>query len=139
MANWIGTSRTNYVLCTDRTGLVNSLEGFAIDVRFNDDDQVMFMDEGSDDGNWPFYRTTEEGEEEDFDWALHVMPFIAEGEVLVVAQAGAEKRRYVTGWSEAYVRKGKEVSSVAVSINDIYQKASHEFGIPAERISVAEY
>jgi hypothetical protein len=104
------------------------------------DGTVMFMDEDGLDGHWPSF--SHDGTDM-FSWEEHVMPFIKEGEVLVVMQSGAEKHRYVTGCAEAYVRKGKRVRSVFVTLDDIYEKAAKKFKLPfrptAESINRAEY
>lgn len=80
-------------------------------------------------------------EDVDFDWALHVMPFIREDEVQVVMEAGHEKLRYISGHATAYVRRANgEVASVCVSLGQIYALAKQEFGLPEDReISEAQY
>jgi hypothetical protein len=107
------------------------------------DGTVMFMDEDGIDGFWPSCSRPDVEPELDFTWEEYVMPFIKEGEVLVIMQIGAEKRRYVTGWTVAYVRKGKRVRSVFVTLDDIYEKAAKKFKLPfrptAESINRAEY
>ncbi len=77
--------------------------------------------------------------EAEFSWERHIMPFIAENEVLVVVTAGAEKLCYVTGFAEAFIRRGDEVSTTTIRLSDIYSKAAQEFGVALKSISEATY
>jgi NACalpha-BTF3-like transcription factor len=78
-------------------------------------------------------------EEAEFSWVDHVMPFVAEGQVLVVQTIGSEKLRYLTGYTEAFVRRGDEVKFTGLSIEDIYEKAAQEFGVDQAEIASATY
>lgn len=96
----------------------------------NGDFQSFLHPEDSDDSS----------DEEEFSWAEHVMPHIVVGEVLVVVCAGAEKLRYVSGWAQAYVRRANgTVDQTAISISDIYGKASEVFSVDLANITAAEY
>lgn len=75
----------------------------------------------------------------EFSWEDHIMPMVAEGEVFIVMEAGAEKLRYISGYAEAYCRKGKEVGMTALSLYDIYEKASGAFGVETSAIQEATY
>ena len=79
------------------------------------------------------------GGDVEFSWEQHIMPFIAENEVLVVVIAGAEKLRYVTGFAQALIRRGDEVSTTTIRLSGIYSKAAQEFGVALESISGATY
>lgn len=76
----------------------------------------------------------------EFSWSM-IMPMIAPGEVLVVQTIGAEKLRYLTGYSMAYVRnEAGDVKEVHVSVDDIYEKAEKEFsGLPGLSVTEATY
>ena len=77
--------------------------------------------------------------EAEFSWEQHIMPFIAENAVLVVVVAGAEKLRYISGSARAFIRRGDEVSTTAIGLSDIYDKAAQEFGVEQKSISEATY
>lgn len=132
MANWHGTSRTNYVFVDDIDLLKEALAPFDITID-QDERGVMFSSRESDNGEFPsctyIQRDGEEDEEIFFSWKEHVMPYVKEGEVLIAMEVGAEKYRFVTGYAEAYVRKGEDVQSIDIDLNQIYAMASEKFGI----------
>ena len=132
MANWHGTSRTNYVYVDDIDLLKETLAPFDITIDVSNDG-VMFSSRESDSGSFPSFVYVQHDDQEDkelvFDWKEHVMPYVKEGEVLIVMSVGAEKYRYVTGYSEAYVRKGTDIQSIGLDIGEIYELASEELGI----------
>lgn len=69
-------------------------------------------------------------EEFEFSWEDHVMPLVTPGEVLVVQKVGAEKLRYLFGYSEAYFKKPDgSVKIVSIILDDIYEKAKEKFGV----------
>lgn len=140
MADWSGTSRTNYVRIHDKEGLLASISPFDIDLHKHEQNDEFFMFSGgsSDEGGWPSSALVN-GDEVQFSFEEHVMPFVAEEEVLVAQCCGAEKLRYVTGYSEALVRRGDVVKKASVSMNEIYARAAREFGVDKETITPAEY
>lgn len=73
----------------------------------------------------------------EFSIGEHILPYLAEGEVLVVVSSGAEKMRYVTGYAEAFCIVDGEVRHVSVDIDDIYGLASQAF--ETNSITRAEY
>ena len=78
-------------------------------------------------------------DEAEFSWEQHIMPFVAEGEVLVAQEIGAEKLRYLTGHATAFIRRGETIQKVGVSISDIYEEAAETFGVDATKIIEATY
>lgn len=146
MASWNGAARSNYFHVVDMEGLNKSLEPFAIEIREQPDGKVGLLSQETDSGSWPsFAYVSGEGEgddeekEIDFDIATQVMPFVKEGQVVVIMECGHEKLRYLTGWAKAFIRQGEEVKETAVSISDIYAKAAAEFGLPMSEITEATY
>lgn len=132
MADWIGTARSNYVKIADLEGLQAALVNFGIEIGKHDEhDTYCLLAVGDGDGGWPSFSYDEDDNEIEFSFESLVMPFVAEGEVLVVMEAGAERLRYVSGHASAYIRRGDQVSSTSLSLNDIYDKACREFGVPA--------
>lgn len=149
MSSWYGTARSNYVRISDEEGLKTIIEELGLKVERDADNLAAFFpSDMSDDGGWPSWVTvyvddpedpdSEIEEEHEFDFATDIMPFVAEGQVLVVMSAGAEKERYVTGYSEAFIRQGDVVRRTLVSLTDIYELAQATFGT-TNPINVCEY
>lgn len=133
MANWSGTARSNYVKAVDVDALRIEMEPWSISVHAGSGQnkgKVCLLCE-TEDGGWPSSREVDEETEEDveFDFASHVMSHVAEGEVLIVMEAGAEKSLYVTGWSGAFVRTGDDVKAIYVNIDKIYGLVESELGV----------
>ena len=140
MANWSGASRSNYVRVADIEGLKKSLANWEIEIVAKGDKIAMFPQ--TEDGSWPSWRCAEDEDgphEVEFDFGTDVMPYVAEGEVLVVMTSGAEKLRYITGNASAYVRRGDKVEVVSIGLYDIYAKAATTFGVDQHHITAAEY
>jgi hypothetical protein len=137
MANWYGASRSNYVEIEDLGGLQDSLARFGgVHIHEKDGKYCLLADE-TEDGGWPSFAL--DNDDLLFLFEDHVMPFVKEGEVLVIQQAGHEKLRYVSGYAAAFVRRGHDIDYCDVGINDIYQKAAGEFNVDIGDITRAEY
>lgn len=65
-----------------------------------------------------------------------VSHYLAEGEVAVFMQAGAENVRYVSGWATAVNHLGRQVHIV---LDDIYAKAAVAFHMDSSAITKASY
>jgi len=79
----------------------------------------------------------EKSEEEiEVDWTSMLAPHLAEGEVAILKEAGAEKVRYITGWAMAIAWDGR---TTYIGLNDIYAKAAAEFGVESTSINEATY
>jgi hypothetical protein len=130
MANWYGSSRTNYFRVKDADAFRAAMKDYEIDVwtphQPDIDEPNMFaLGSKTEDGGWPSYDLETDT---DFEMIEKVWPHLAEGEVAVFQTIGAEKRRYLTGYAEAVNHKGKRV---AVSIEDIYALAKRRFKVEA--------
>lgn len=75
-------------------------------------------------------------EEEDLNWNEWAALHLCEGQVLVLKEAGAEKQRYVSGWSAAYTWDGR---SVHLNLNDIFKKLQSELGIDPDTVADPSY
>lgn len=137
MANWYGAARSNYVQISDMEGLKASLKPFPISIE-EKGGLFCLLSEDPDSGGWPSSAYLDDDYENEFSFEEHVMPYVKEGEVLIVMEAGHEKMRYITGYAEAYIRKPTGIESVSISLADIYALAKNTFGITAP-ISKAEY
>lgn len=133
MANWTGAARSNYVHITDMGGLLKSLESLPISIHSGKDGTCCFSSEELDSGGWPsFYIDADdsgEDHETEFTFETHIMPYVQEGDVLVAMEVGNEKLRYLTGFATAFCRRGSEVETVSVNLDDIYTKANSAFGV----------
>lgn len=139
MANYIGTARTNYVTVEDIDSLKEALGMWPLIIVTNDKGQVALLDNDHDGAGWPVWGLDDDGNEVQLDVAEVIMPFVKEGDVLVVKEVGHEKQRYVCGWANAYIRRGDDVQEVCLNLNDIYRIAAEKFGVPEGAITNAEY
>lgn len=149
MANWYGTARTNYVLMRDEAALASAKALIAptgMPTVGHHDNPLLLMVQGADDSDGAFctgYREDDDdsddgddgddgdewGDDREFDFA-DLARHMADGQVLVAIEAGAEKLRYISGFAKAWNNKGEMVE---VHLSDIYAKAKEAFGIdPAE-------
>jgi len=91
-----------------------------------------------DDGaGWPTMSYNEETEEEtEIDLPAIVAEHLADGEVAIFMESGAEKLRYIIGYAEAINNKGERRT---ISIGDIYNIARTELTDRGHDVTVAEY
>lgn len=147
MANYYATARSNYVKVADMEGLQKALNGCDVNIVEGSPNDPTTAGKhallsNSEDGWSSFLPTKTDDpyeETENFDFHIHVMPFIEEGEVMVIMEVGNEKMRYSVGEAAAFVRIGKEVKEVCVSLDSIYDLAASEFAIERNQITPAEY
>lgn len=131
MVNWYGSARSNYFRVKDSEAFKEALSRLGVDVYdgngIHDGLVMICVSEGSDSGGWPTEGYDDEiGEGYDIDIETIVAEHLADGEVAVLMEVGAEKLRYLTGWAVAIHSSG---SVERVSIDDIYQKARKAFGV----------
>jgi hypothetical protein len=123
MANYVGYARSNYFRVRDEAAFLcwsETLPGVV--ARREDGNQQRFalLVEDGDDGGWPNRRYREEaGDEEEIDLHAELAGHLAEGEVAVLQEVGAEKLRYLVGYAVAVDHRGERL---AVSIDDVYAK-----------------
>lgn len=125
MANWYGTSRSNYFKVKDEAQFKRWV-GSVPDLLLLESDGAFGIAVESGEG-WPSVSWDDDtGEELEVD-LMQVLPeHLAQGEVAVLIQAGAEKLRYVTGHAIAIAWDGRLTQ---VCLSDIYTKAKAEFGV----------
>lgn len=135
MADWYGTSRSNYFRVKDKDAFLKFVNATGVESYI--DDKNRYAVAAGDDGFWPagIYKRYEDGTDEceDIDFVDELASHLADGEVAVLMTAGAEKLRYVTGCAVAVKNDG---SSVSVNIDDIYDLAFLKWGVQP---SHAEY
>jgi hypothetical protein len=78
----------------------------------------------------------ETGEWQEFEFEEELLKHLADGEIAVWMEAGAEGLRYIAG--EAYALRSNG-DFCCVSLNDIYAKAAQEFGVDEKSINRCEY
>lgn len=142
MANWYGAARTNYVHITDLAALKKSLDGFELEIEAGvaNEEGMYALFAATEYGGFARERWTDDADEaEEFDFIGHVMPYVADGDVLIVMESGAEKLRYITGDAYAYIRRGSKIERTSLHLSDIYTTAADAFGVPRKQINIAEY
>ncbi|WP_233875040.1 hypothetical protein [Paraburkholderia adhaesiva] len=137
--DYTGTGRTNYVTVIDVDGLLKAIEPFNITFREHSERKGTYAFFDSRDQGWPAHGLDGEGKDIDLDIGQTIMPFVAEGEVLVMMDCGSEGDRYVGGWAQAWLRRGDSSDMVTVGLHSIYDLASQKFGVAVDQIGRAEY
>ena len=134
MANFYGFARSNYFKVKDAEAFVAWADKFgSLGVWTRDDMHAIYSD-CPDSGCWPSAAWSED--EDDFieiDLEAELAEHLADGEVAILMQCGAEKLRYLSGYATAIDNTGK---SVTVSMGDIYALAESAFGVTP---TAAEY
>ncbi|TXH45790.1 MAG: hypothetical protein E6Q97_30805 [Desulfurellales bacterium] len=132
MANWYGTSRTNYFKVKDPEVFSQWAGELSVEVLTGDEGRVGLA--AADEGYWPSSRWDDDRKDYvDVDFVSELVAHLQEGEVAVLVTAGAEKLRYVTGHAVAINSSGE---TLHVDISDIYDKAKAEWHISP---TLAEY
>ena len=60
-----------------------------------------------------------------------IMPFVRDGEVLVLMDPGSQGRRYVCARAEAWRRHADQTGSVSICLHSIYLIAADRFSVPS--------
>lgn len=131
MANYYGIGRSNYVRVTDEAAFCAAAERLNCEVLTDSEGRVGIMDDNGDGGGFSFWDSENDIE---YDPVVELAPLLAEGEVMVLMEAGHEKYRYTSGWAQAFDRSGE---SVTVNLSDIYDLAKAKF--PGASVSPATY
>ena len=136
MANYYGTTRTNYFRVKDADAFNKWIEQFSgIEIIKKDGTVGLLFDDGMPTIRWVTQKE-ENGDEKDVEVEIDFMDELAEhladDEVAVLQEAGAEKMRYINGYAIAINNK-KETKQI--NLDDIYALAK-ELG---SNITKAEY
>ena len=134
MANYYASARSNYFQVKDSKVFeewVDSIPGLGIFTKQGDSATLYAIcDNGGDACGWPSYDHENDRE---IDLAEELAEHLAEGQVAVLIEVGAEKLRYLSGHAVAVNWKG-EVEWL--NLNRIYDLAEERWGI---RPTAAEY
>ena len=135
MANWYGTSRSNYFRVKDKDAFLKWAEVRGLGVFKNEESADLFAIHGgsTDDGSWPSYDM--EGDTE-IDLVAELAEHLAKGQIAVLMEIDAEKLRYLTGVAIAINHKGRVVE---LTLSDIYRKAARAFRVAENEITQATY
>lgn len=122
MANYVGYARSNRFRVRDETAFLDRAEALPAVVARREDgnpERFALLVEEEDDGrpNWRYHEET--GDEEEMDLHAELAGHLAEGEVAVLQEVGAEKLRYLVGYAVAVNHRGEKL---AVSLDDVYER-----------------
>lgn len=125
MADFYGSSRTNYFRVKDRAAFEEVLQPLldeeAVEIHDGDDGRLCVLAVGHF-GTFPTsYYDDKLDEDIEFEFPELIAPHLADGEVAVVIEVGAEKLRYVLGSATAINNKGE---TRRVSLDLIYELAA---------------
>jgi hypothetical protein len=134
MANYYGFARTNYVSVRDEKSFRDWASRLTSGkVITNREGKFAILGDCADSGMLPSSIFDEDEDDTiDIHFSKEFSSHLADGEVLLVFSAGAEKLRYISAYAEAWDHNG---NCVTVSLSDIYEKARVAFGVepnPAE-------
>lgn len=128
MADFEATSRSNYFAVKDAAAFASWCNRIGLHYEKHDKkDLYAVFGDYCDHGEWP------DPVEESGEFTDQLMEHLADGEICVLMQVGAEKLRYVAGFTVAFNNKGECVN---LSLSEIYDRARVAFGT---RPSAAEY
>lgn len=122
MANYYGTGRSNYVRVKDEEAFRRAAERLDCEVVTDQEGRFAILDDNPDGGGFSFIEYPDEPDAEPVEHVVEELlgPLLADGEVMVLMEAGHEKHRYVTGWAMAFNNR-QEVRRV--DLDDIYELA----------------
>jgi hypothetical protein len=136
VANWYGTSRSNYFRVKDAGAFLKWADERGLGVFKHQHDEGVFAIHGgasTDDGSWPSYDMEED---EDIDLVAELAEHLCGDQIAVLLEIGAEKLRYLTGVAIALNSQG---ATVELTLSDVYRTAAHTFRVPESAITRAEY
>jgi hypothetical protein len=116
MANWYGSARSNYVRVKDRDAFLQWAQSVP-DIKVVEREGTFALLAAGDDGGWPSFRTSEDQDDEEIDLPAEIAVHLAQGEVCIFQEVGAENLRYLSGSALAVNAAGE---TLRVSIDDIY-------------------
>jgi len=136
MANYYANCRTNYFKVKDDDAFMEEIGKVpGLDIC-NEAKGFCLLGDDPDGAGWPAYLYDDEtGDDYEVDITEIVSRHLANGEVAIFMESGAEKLRYITGCAIAVNNKGEYR---IVELGDIYTLAQDLTDRPAD-ITAAEY
>ena len=134
MANYYASSRSNYFNVKDADAFKAAMANFGdVEVITDKDGRYGVLSQHSDNGTWPSYFFDDITDEEtEVDFFSFVADHLADDEVAIFMEAGAEKLRYICGYAVAVNNKGE---TRMIALSNIYDLAK-ELG---SNVTMAEY
>ena len=122
MANYYANARSNYFRVKDPASFKETMAVYDVEVHENSNEANTFclLAANADGAVWPSWVEGDRGEEVEIDFFEIVSSFLADEEVAIFMEAGAEKLRYIVGEAFAVNNKG---DSQSVSLDQIYELA----------------
>ncbi len=136
MSNYYAACRSNYLKVKDPDAFKVWADSSQLEVW---EHNGTFAIGGADpDGaGWPSAIYDEaKGEYTEINVAGELQAHLADGQVAILMESGAEGARYIVGVAQA-ITPGKPV--ITISLDDIYEIASEQFGIEPNTITACEY
>ena len=132
MGNYYADCRSNYVRAKNPKRFKDVLDEYEVQIIEDDDGRIGFISQHEE----GVPRHMEDGEYTEMwvDDDPRIPKLMAEGEVLVIIEVGAEKMRYLRGYAIAVNWDGRVCH---VSLEDIYSMAGANFG--TKPATLAEY
>jgi hypothetical protein len=135
MADFSGDARSNYFAVKDEAAfraLIAKTDLGIFEGTAENAGKLAVHASNADHGTWPsMYYDEEQEEEVTFDMVDLIQPHLADGEVVVLMEVGAEKMRYLGGWALAFDNTDRE--PVRVALDDIYELAARAFAVPGSK------
>lgn len=137
MANYYASCRSNYFKVKDEDKFREYFSKVSgIEIHDRSDGSFCLLGCDIDGGGWPSVYYDEEQEDYiEYDFMDGIAEFLAEGEVAIFMEVGAEKLRYLVGYAYAVAWTGE---TMGVSIDDIYAQATDKF-VGCNTITGCEY
>jgi hypothetical protein len=132
MADWYGNSRSNYFKVKDEVEFREWADCLSLTVWEKDGGFAIAAICGM--GGWPLSRLDDNDDSGGVNIPEELSKHLAEDEVAILMEVGAEKLRYVTGIAIAISWTG---GIVQINLDDIYALAQEKFG--DANITRAEY
>ena len=138
MADFLATSRSNYVIVKNVDAAIKSLKPYGIPIHHHHPTNKNAIMLAGCRANGTFNSSyLGESEENYVNLAEWSATHLVEGQVLVLVSAGAEKLRYISAWAEAYTWKG-EVITVDL-LDTLFSKICENLDIDAIEVADPSY
>ncbi len=137
MADFLATSRSNFVIVKDVQAALDSLKPYDIPIHRHPTNKNAIMLAGCEgDGTFSLSYVDESGEVIYLDLAEWCKEHLQQGQVLVLVSAGAEKLHYISAWAEAYTWKGVVTVDLLMSL---FSRLQSELGIATSEVADPSY
>lgn len=135
MAQYTATARSNCFKVKDAVAFENWVDATSSLAYYKEGaDTFMIYSDDPDSGSWPINVWNEDEQDYvEFDLFAEVAEFLAEGEIAVFMEVGAEKLRYCNGYAVAVHSSGEYET---LNLDKIYTLAESRWG---KRPNPAEY